>query len=121
MDLNELENLNKQFKITKIVKLLEVNNSMTHCWYYAVYTHLINKEQTRFKRIAFVIRFDAFDIMEYFDKECYSQSDINCYKSELAYSTVYGFLKDDIFNKCKDFIEYAQESIDNYNEIYGNY
>lgn len=121
MYLNDLENLNKQFKITKITKILETNNEMEHHFYFLVNARLINKEQTKFKKIKFVIDFDAFDIQEYFEQDFYTTDNINIYKNEIASSVVYSYLKDDIFSNCNDFYNFANNSIKNYNDIAKHY
>lgn len=117
MNIKDLENLNKQFEITKITKLLETNNDMEHHFYYLVYLKLINKEQTRCRRLKFVIDFDAFDLQDYFEQDYYTSENIKTYKNEIASNMVYTYLQDDIFNKYQDILDYANETIKNYNKI----
>ena len=42
-------------KITKISKLLEVNNSMVHNFYYLVNGKIINENKTKYKKFRFVL------------------------------------------------------------------
>jgi hypothetical protein len=117
----ELNELNKQFEITRIEKLYETNNDMEHHYWYLVHLRIINKEHTKYKKIRYVIDFDSFEIQEYFEQEFYTKQNINEYKNELASNVVYLYLKDDIFHNCNELIEYAQNTINNYNSFVCNY
>lgn len=121
MELNELNELNNQFEITKIEKIGETNNEMEHHYWYLVHLRIINKEHTKYKKFRFVVDFDAFDIQEYFEQDFYTKQNLNVYTNELASNVVYSYLKDDIYNNCNELIEYAQNTINKYNSIVCHY
>lgn len=107
-----------EIKITQKRKLLEVNNDMTHNFYYEIKGRIYNDDETKYKKFNFVLWFDIFDILEYFEKEYFTQEDLKTYLAELSYSYV------DIINSyedTKDFYNFCYKSIDNYNRIATNY
>lgn len=113
--------MNKEldYEITKLMKIYEVNNDMVHNYYYVAYGKIRNKEHTRFRRFKFVVWFDIFDVMKYFEKDRVSKEDIRDYASELACNNTYLLninTYDDI-KHLKEFYEYCIETIDNYNKI----
>lgn len=107
------------YEITKLMKIYEVNNDMVHNYYYVAYGRIRNKEHTRFRKFKFVVWFDIFDVMEYFEKDIVSKEDIRDYASELACNNTYLLNINDYDDKkhLKEFYEYCRETIDDYNRI----
>lgn len=107
------------YKITKLMKIYEVNNDMVHNYYYVAYGKILNKDHTRCRKFKFVIWFDIFDVMEYFDKDRVSKEDIREYASALVYNDSYLLNINDYddIKHLKEFYEYCRETIDNYNKI----
>lgn len=103
-----------KIKITQKRKLLEVNNDMAHNYYYEIKGRFYNDDNTKYKRFSFVLWFDIFDLMEYFEKDYINENDIKDYLSNLSYSYL------DMINsyeEAKEFYKFCNESIDNYNKI----
>lgn len=116
------------YEITKKVKLLEVNNDMCHNYYFLVYGKIYNEGKTRYRKFKYVEWFDIFDVQEYFEDEngnCdgITNDDIKEYLNELIYSGQINFIKDYNDEKSlKEFYDYCNETIKNYNRINrGNY
>lgn len=107
------------YKITKLMKIYEVNNDMVHNYYYVAYGKILNKDHTRCRKFKFVIWFDIIDVMEYFDKDRVSKEDIRDYASELVSNDSYLLNINDYddIKHLKEFYEYCRETIDNYNKI----
>lgn len=103
-----------EIKITKRVKLHEVNNDMCHNFYFGVYGQIINDARTRFKRFHFVVWFDIFELFEFLGEEAkkYTKQDLINYVDEL--SVWYTDLIHS-YDNCKEFYEECNRSIDNYN------
>lgn len=70
------------FKITKIQKLKEVNNSMCHNYYYIVYGRIYNESKTKYKKFKFVEWFDIFDMLEYYEKDFVTKEEIKNYQEK---------------------------------------
>ena len=102
----------QQVVITKKTKIHEVNNSMCHNYYYLINGKLI-KDNT-FKRFKFIMWFDIFDLMEYFEKDSISQNDIKQYANELANSIIENQNID--FDNPEAFYDYCNKTIDEWNE-----
>jgi hypothetical protein len=100
--------------ITKQVKLYEVNNDKCHNYYYGFYGRIINTDKTRYKKFRFVVSFDIFDVLEYYEKELVSNREKRMYAKELAYSML-DAIQD--YDNCKEFYRLCNETIDNYNKI----
>lgn len=107
------------YKITKLMKIYEVNNDMVHNYYYVAYGKILNKDHTRCRKFKFVICFSIFDVMEYFDKDRVSKEDIREYASALVYNDSYLLNINDYddIEHLKEFYEYCRKTIDNYNKI----
>lgn len=108
------------YKITKIKKILEVNNDMAHNYYYLVYFHLQNEEKTKYKKGKFVIWFDIFDLQEYYIEENeelrgITQEEIKQYASELAVNDLECFCKS--YEDTKELQDFCNQSITDYNRI----
>ena len=107
------------FRITRMYKLLEVNNDMAHYYYYIAYGKIYNEEGTRFRRFKFVECFDIFDVMEYFDKDVITEKEIKWYASDLIGNNSY-LLNIDNFNDIKhlkEFFDWCRETIRKYNKV----
>lgn len=107
------------YKITKLMKIYEVNNDMVHNYYYVAYGKILNKDHTRCRKFKFVVWFDIFDVMEYFDKDRVSKEDIREYASELVSNDSYLLNINDYDDTkhLKEFYEYCRETIEDYNRI----
>ena len=74
-----------KYKITKTSLLRHVCNDACNNYYYEIKARLYVSE-THFYRVAFVISFDAFDVQDYFEKDCYTKQDLKIYKDEIAHA-----------------------------------
>ena len=103
-----------EIKITRKEKLQEINNSMVHNFYYLIHGRIINDEKTRYKKFKFVLFFDAFDIQEYFEKDCYTRDDVTQYIDALidGYTSIIPS-----YENTAGFFEICNESIQRYNKI----
>lgn len=103
-------------KVTKIIKLKEVNNDMCHNYYYLVHGRLIDKETKIYLKYKFIMWFDVFDVQEYFNKDIITNSDVKQYKEDLSYSYLSHNIKD-INDKehIKEFLQDCNKTIDAYN------
>ena len=108
-----MENL----KITKRVKLLEVNNDMVHNYYYLIYGKSYNKDRTKYKAFRFIILFDVFDLQEYYEKDLISKKDIDNYITEYAYCFIDNNYID--YDRHSEFIKKCNETIKRFRG--GNY
>ena len=109
------------FEITKKQKLLEVNNDMCHNYYYLIYGRIYNENKTRYRKFKFVEWFDIFDIQEYYEKDFITNTEIKAYVNNLIDSIGCSYI-DDIKNYndekgLKEFYNYCNETIKNYNNI----
>ena len=104
-------------EFTKLEKKLEVKNDMCYNFYYVQYGRIYNADKTQFRRFKFVFWFDIFDVMEYFDKDIISHTDIIEYANEVAWCT-YESYKENIksFDDCQMFYDWCNETINNYNK-----
>lgn len=108
------------YKITKIQKILEVNNDMAHNYYYLVYFHLQNEDKTKYKKGKFVIWFDIFDLQEYYLEEneelrAITQEEIKQFASELAVNDLECFSKS--YEDTKELQDFCNQTIADYNRI----
>lgn len=103
-------------KLTTHRKILEVNNDKCHNFYYVQYGRIYNSDKTRYRKFKFVLWFDIFDVVEYFDKDIVSKKEITEFANELAWNiceTYKGNIKS--YNDCKAFYDWCNETIDDYN------
>ena len=105
-------------ELTTHKKLLEVNNSMCHNFYYLQHGRIYNADHTRFRKFKFVEWFDIFDVMEYFEKDVVSKQEIAEFANEIAWSTSETF-KNGIksYDDCKEFYELCNKTINDYNGV----
>ena len=105
------------FKITKQIKLLEVNNDMCHNYYFLIYGRIYNENKTKYRKFKYIEWFDIFDVMEFFDKEWINKKDIKEYLNNLEIPYIYDIKKYDDIDNLKEFYNYCNQTIKNYNDI----
>ncbi len=110
----------KEFTIelTTHKKLGEIDNSMCHNYYYVQYGRIYNAEHKRFRKFKFVVWFDIYDICEYFDNDSVTKQEIAEYANEIAWSSCEAnrdLIKS--YDDCKQFYDWCNETINNYNRI----
>lgn len=101
-----------EIKIIKRIKLREVNCAMCHNYYYGFKGRIYNDDQTKYKRFAFVVWFDVFDLQEAYESEDICNEDILAYANELA---DYKFSLIKSYVDCKEFYEECNRTIEEYN------
>lgn len=105
-------------KLTKCVKLFEVNNCMCHNYYYLQYGRIYNANRTEYRHFKFVVWFDIFDVMEYFDKDIITKENINEYAKIICGVNCESYgntIK--IYNDCKQFFDFCNNTINHYNMV----
>ncbi len=112
----------ENFKITKINKLLEINNDMTHNYYYIAYGKIYNNEHNKFRKFKFIVYFDIFDLQEYFEKDVISKEDIKNYANDYIFGECLNYQLDDdctyySVDRLKKFFQFCCKTIENYNNI----
>lgn len=103
-------------ELTTHRKILEVNNDKCHNFYYVQYGRIYNADKTRYRKFKFVLWFDIFDVMEYFEKDIVNKQEITEYANEIAWctcETYKGSVKS--YNDCKAFYDWCNETINDYN------
>ena len=105
------------FEITKMQKIKEVCNDMAHNFYYIYYGRIYNENKTRYKKFKYVLWFDVFDVMEFFEKDFFTKDDVKEYANNLEFGELYNIKDYNDEKGLKDFYEAANETIKNYNEI----
>lgn len=109
------------FEITKKQKLLEVNNDMCHNYYYLIYGRIYNENKTRYRKFKFVEWFDIFDMQEYYEKDFIYKEDIKNYVDDLIFGASCAYTNNiksfDDEKGLKEFYNYCNETIKNYNNI----
>lgn len=105
------------FKITKKQKLYEVNNEKCHNYYYLICGRIYNENKTRYRRFKFVEWFDIFDMQEYYEKDFIYKEDIKNYVDDLSFSYLDSIKSYDNEKSLKEFYNYCNETIENYNNI----
>lgn len=106
-----------EIEFTKISKLYEQNNDMCHNFYYLYYGKIYNKEHTRYRKFKYVEWFDIFDLQDYYEKDYISKEDIRNYALSLENSYLLAIKDYDDIKGLKNFYNYCNESIENYNRI----
>lgn len=100
-----------EIKITKRSLLHEICNEKCHNWYYFIRGRIYDEQKTCYRKFAFIVFFDVFDVLEELDSDTYTKADIKDYLNELIDSMPYP----DDFDNCQDFFNICNETIDNYN------
>lgn len=103
-----------KIKITKRIKLWELNCDKCHNYYYGIKGRIINDDNTKYKKFTFVVSFDIFDAMEYFEQDSVSQQELLMYVDVLTDSML-SYIKS--YNDCKHFYSLCNETIDTYNKL----
>ena len=105
-------------ELTTKKKILEVNNSMCHNFYYLQHGRIYNADKTSFRRFKFVEWFDIFDVMEYFEKDSVTKQEISEFANEVTWSMCEMF-KNSIksFDDCKAFYDLCNKTINDYNGV----
>ena len=102
-----------EIKINKTEKLLEVNNTMVHNFYFLIKGRMYNDSKTESKKFKFVVWFDVFELLEYFESDSYSESDIYDFLNDLTANEL-SLIKS--YDDCQDFYNKCHQSIDKFNE-----
>lgn len=107
-----------EIKITKRKQIYEIKNDM--CWnFYWLYNgRIISDDGKCFRRFKFVVSFDIFDVMEFYDEDMntpVSKSDMKNYADELAFSMT-SYIKS--FDDYQDFYDICKNSIEKYNNLF---
>ena len=104
-----------EIKITKKTKLLEVNNSMVHNYYYLINGKIYNDDDdTKYKKFKFVLLFDIFDLQEYYEDYEEITEEMKKYIEEMVFCCT-GMIND--YDKLDNFYEFCNSTIENYNRI----
>lgn len=102
---------------TKINKILEVNNDMVHNYYYIYYGRIYNENKTRYRKFKYVEWFDIFDLQEYYEKDIITKEDIRNYAETIENSYLLSIKDYNDTKHLKEFYNYCNETIKNYNRI----
>lgn len=106
------------FKITKQTKILEINNEMCHNYYFLINGRIYNEEKTKYRKFKYIEYFDIFDVQEFFDdKEYITKNDIIDYLNNLENSYLLNIKNYNDKKGLKEFYNYCNETIINYNKI----
>lgn len=109
------------FEITKKQKIKEVSNDMCHNYYYLIYGRIYNDDKTKYRKFKFVEWFDIFDLQEYYEKDFITDTEIKTYIDNLTDNMGCSYLSDiKNYNDekgLKEFYNYCNETIENYNRI----
>lgn len=105
------------FEYTKVNKILEVNNDMCHNYYFIYYGRIYNADHTRYRKFKYVEWFDIFDIQEYFEKDRITKEDIKEYANNIENSYLLNIKDYNDTEHLKEFYNYCNETIKDYNRI----
>ena len=106
------------FKITKTQKIKEVNCDMCHNYYFLIHGRIYNEGKTRYRKFKYVVWFDIFDVQDFFeDKEIIKYDDVLEYLGNLEVPYLYNIKDYNDEKGLKNFYEYCNETIENYNKV----
>ena len=106
------------FEITKQQKILEINNDMCHNYYFLIHGRIYNEGKTRMRKFKYVQWFDIFDVQDFFeDKEWITQEDVREYLNNLEVPYLYNIKDYNDEKGLKEFYEYCNKTIEDYNRI----
>jgi hypothetical protein len=105
------------YKITKVNKLLEVNNDMVHNFYFIIYGKMFNEEKTKYRRFKYIEWFDVFDVMEYFETDYYNDKLVREYLGCLENNYLMSIRDFNDKERLKEFYDYCNETIKDYNGV----
>ena len=98
--------------------ILEINNDMCHNYYFLVYGRIYNEGKTRMRKFKYVQWFDIFDVQDFFeDKEWITQEDVREYLNNLEVPYLYNIKDYNDEKGLKEFYEYCNKTIEDYNRI----
>ncbi|MGM9881470.1 MAG: hypothetical protein ACI31S_01350 [Bacilli bacterium] len=110
------------FEITKKQKILEINNDMCHNYYFLIYGRIYNDGKTRYRKFKYIEWFDIFDVQEFFeDKEYITKKDIEEYRDNIEIPYLYNIKNYNDEKGLKEFYNYCNETIEDYNKIARKY
>lgn len=104
---------------TKINKLYEVCNDMCHNFYYIYYGRIYNEDHSKYRKFKYIEWFDIFDIQEHYEKIYITNEDIRNYALNLENGYLLGIKDYNDTENLKEFYEFCNETIKNYNKIVG--
>lgn len=111
-----------EYEYTKIENIYEVNNDMTHNYYYMYHAKLYTHDHKKSMRFKYVQMFDVYDVQEFFDKDILTQKDIKEYARGYGYNGII----ENYVNNIKDeydtdginkLIDYCNKTIYDYNRL----
>lgn len=105
------------FEITKKQKILEINNDMCHNYYFLIYGRIYNENKTKYKKFKYVEWFDVFDVMEFFETDYYNDKLVKEYLGNLENNYLLNIKDYNDIKNLKEFYNYCNKTIDNYNKI----
>lgn len=105
------------FEITKKQKILEVNNEMCHNYYYLIYGRLYNENKTKYKKFKYILFFDIWDLLEYYEKDFVTQEEIKNYIEAIENPYLTSIRNYDDVKNIENFYKFCNETIDNYNNL----
>ena len=108
------------FEITKQQKILEINNDMCHNYYFLIHGRIYNEGKTRMRKFKYVQWFDIFEIMDFFEKEYVTKQDVKEYLNNLENSYLLNIKDYNDEKGLKEFYNYCNETIENYNKMIKN-
>ena len=112
-----MKNLNYEY--TKINLLYEVNNEMTHNYYYIYYGKIYNQDYTRYRKFKYIYWFDIFDVQEYFEKDYITKDDVREYALNLENGYLLNIKDYNDKEGLKEFYQNCRDTIKYYNGIEG--
>ena len=106
-----------KIEYTKIKLLYEQNNDMCHNFYYIYYGRIYNEEHTRYRKFKYVEMFDIFEVQEWYEKDYITKQDIRDYALAIENGYLLAINDYNDTKHLKEFYEYCNDSIKNYNRI----
>lgn len=103
-----------EIKITRKQELYKQCSDMVSNYYYLIYGRIINNDNSKYKKFRFIIKFDGYDLADYFEEE---KVNISLYLDIL----IEGFIS--AINSYEDtdyFYNMCINSIQQYNEMAKN-
>ena len=105
------------FEITKVQKILEINNDMAHNFYFLIHGRIYNEDKNRMRKFKYVEWFDVFDVMDFFETDYYSNELIKEYVNNLENCYLTNIKDYDDEKNLKEFYNYCNKTINKYNNI----
>lgn len=105
------------FEITKKQKILEVNNEMCHNYYYLIYGRLYNENRTKYKKFKYILFFDIWDLLEYYEKDFVTQEEIKDYIEAIENPYLTSISNYNDIKNIENFYKFCNETIENYNNL----